>query len=124
MNFKDNNNQWYNDPKYDLFWSNYKSSSVLNDKFINYSTLMIKASRAAHISARLAMMNHYDKKRHLNIITAQQEKEQEPIEEETRLEFEISDDMLKFYEKSFVYKREKSKKKFSSVFIICDLLLY
>ncbi|CAF0717123.1 unnamed protein product [Brachionus calyciflorus] len=93
---------WYDEDKYNLYWQNYASfqkKCPKTEMFLKIYNKVFEASKKAHIDANQALSN----------MALNQESpfvEKEHID----LEFELNPELIKFYEESFKFKREKEMK--------------
>jgi len=93
-------NNWIFNREFDFFWKN--SSRVLNpnNKALENYIRLTNASINATIKAKREALEAF------NINIHQNKKE----DEESKIEFEISDELVKFYEESLKFKKQKSKR--------------
>jgi hypothetical protein len=90
---------WIFNKEFNFFWKNYSSvfKSSENKSLENYIKLTNASTNATITAKRQAIeaFNHGD---------CQKKKE----EDESKIEFEISDDLVKFYEESLKFQKQKS----------------
>jgi hypothetical protein len=90
---------WIFNKEFNFFWKNYSSvfKSSENKSLENYIKLTNASINATHAAKRQAFeaFNHGDSHK----------KKQE---DESKIEFEISDDLVKFYEESLKFQKQKS----------------
>jgi hypothetical protein len=96
---------WIFNKEFDFFWKNYSSlwNSANNNYLTNYNKLT-NASINATIEAKRAALTKTKQNFH-------QEKKENDDE---NIEFEISDELVKFYEESLKFQNQKSLKIFIS----------
>ena len=88
-----------------------KYETKIQNEFAKYATASVLASQAAHLAALEAIKNL-----ELNddqLLTDSNLPLRAPFvenkkEKKQKIEFEINEDVIKFYEQSLIYKREKS----------------
>ena len=90
---------WIFNKEFNFFWKNYSSvfKSSENKSLENYIKLTNASINATHAAKRQAFeaFNHGD---------CHKKKQ----EDESKIEFEITDDLVKFYEESLKFQKQKS----------------
>ena len=78
-------------------------------RYADYARASVLASQAAHVAALEAVRNLDSNNG--QVLSQPQTRPEKVESKKSKIEFEINEDVIKFYEQSLIYKREKSRLK-------------